>query len=113
MRSSPKYSGDRMREGRDFEQLVQVLGRKAHRLCSTVKGARIQTAASALRFDGFSGTVVVSCDGSCITVIEPRSDVVVFSTYVSEHQVTDKGVHLCRALVREITAILRENQLSP
>jgi len=102
-----------MGEGQDFEQLVHVLQRRAHRLCSTVKGARIQAAASTLRFDGFAGTVVVSRDGSGITVTQPRSDVVVFSTYLAEHPVTEQGVQVCRALVREITAMLRERDLSP
>ncbi|WP_410951204.1 hypothetical protein [Pseudomonas sp. S1(2024)] len=102
-----------MCEGQDFEQLVHILQRRAHRLCSTVKGARIQAATSTLRFDGFAGSVLVSRDGSGITVTQPRSDVVVFSTYLSEHPVTEQGAQLCRALVNEITALLRENQLSP
>ncbi|MDT8925036.1 hypothetical protein RBE51_19795 [Pseudomonas taiwanensis] len=102
-----------MCEGQNFEQLVHILQRRARRLCITVKGARIHAAARALRFDGFAGTVLVSRDGSSITVTQPRSDVVVFSTYLGENPVTEQGVQLCRALVHEITSILRENHLSP
>jgi hypothetical protein len=102
-----------MRSSQGFRQIVDLLGRLTLRLYATGKSSRVRVGVEALRFDGFAGSVLVNRDRTGVTVTLPRSDVVVYSSFLEKNEITEKGREICSAMARELKAILQIDSLQP
>lgn len=101
-----------MHEDQEFERLIGWLKQRSQRLGCVSADARIQVGPETLRFNGFSAGMVVSHDHSGITLTWPRSDVVIYSSFLKGLPVPERGMSACQALVREIAGVLCESEIT-
>lgn len=70
--------------------------------------ARMQEKGGVLRFDGFSGSAVVDLLGDEITVLEPRSACVVYSTLIDLENDGEKAIKVAGRVCDEMLSIYRQ-----
>jgi len=73
--------------------------------------ARMQEKDGVLRFDGFAGSVVVDLLGAEVTVLEPRSTTVVYSSLIDLESDGEKAIEVAGRVCVEMLTICRQHVL--
>lgn len=65
-----------------------------------------------LRFDGFSGRVIVNLDGHGLTITESRSDVVVYSTFIGTPCSPERALQVAGNVCDELLCLYQQAVLA-
>lgn len=97
-----------MNAQRALVNISENIRQMAISMSGRMPNARMQEKDGVLRFDGFAGSVVVDLLGLEVTVLEPRSTTVVYSSLIDLESDGEKAVEVAGRVCAEMLTICRQ-----